>query len=249
VYSSGSIFKRKKKANADPNQSDWRDTDIQIDGPVVAEFQKLFLATWNKQNGPALAERNYFPALTAQGQDIVRAIGSTPDGPKSLMHLTLVSAVGNAQTTVQITTAYFVPDPALLTALVNAAQRGVEVTLILPSRTDSSLVFHAGRSHYTELLQGGVKIYERLGALLHAKTISIDGVWSTVGSTNLDWRSLHDNEEINAVIVGHDFATVMQTMFAKDLQVSSEVVLDKWEKRPPSMRIKEWFSRLLGWLL
>jgi cardiolipin synthase A/B len=111
------------------------------------------------------------------------------------------------------------------------------------------LVFHAGRSHYAELLEGGVKIHERRGALLHSKTAVIDGVWSTVGSTNLDWRSFLDNDEINAVVLGRDFGRKMQTMFAVDLDSSDTIELDAWERRPLLFRLKEWAARVWGRLL
>jgi cardiolipin synthase A/B len=127
------------------------------------------------------------------------------------------AAVGDrhAEQQVHITNAYFVPDPQLLKALTDAARRGVEVKLVLPSHTDSWAVFHAGRSHYSKLLRAGVKIYERRGAVMHSKTASIDGVWSTIGSTNLDWRSFLHNDEINAAILGRDFARQMDAMFAR----------------------------------
>ena len=247
VYSSGSVARRTAKAPG--NAVAWRDTHIQIEGPVVGELQKLFLQTWEKQRGNALAARNYFPALTAQGNDIVRAIGSTPDDPYSLIYLTLISAIGNAEQQVYLTNAYFVPDPQLLKSLTDAARRGVDVRLLLPSHSDSAVVFHAGRAHYSTLLEGGVKIYERGGALLHSKTAVIDGVWSTVGSTNLDWRSFLDNDEVNAVILGREFARQMQTMFARDLEASQSIELETWGRRPLSFRLKEWMARLWGRLL
>ena len=224
----------------------WRDTDLQIEGPVVAELQKLFMSTWDKQRGKALPARNYLPELKAQGSDIVRSIGSSYDDPFSLMYLTLISAIGNAEKQVYLTHAYFVPDAQLLKALTDAAARGVDVRLILPSRTDSNLVFHAGRSHYSHLLEAGVKLYERQDALLHAKTAVIDGVWSTVGSSNLDWRSSMDNDEINAVILGRDFAQKMQVMFEADLKASKAIDLPTWQHRALSDRIKEWTARLMG---
>jgi cardiolipin synthase A/B len=247
VYSSGSGARRSRKAAA--NTLAWRDTDLQIEGPVVAELQKLFLDTWKKQQGRPLLPKAYFPALTEQGKDIVRAIGSTPDDPYSLFYLTLISAIGNAEKQINLTQAYFVPDPQLLKALIDAAGRGVEVTLILPSRSDSELVFHAGRAHYASLLKAGVRVYERRDALLHAKTVSIDGVWSSIGSSNLDWRSFLDNDEINAVVLGREFAGQMQAMFARDLDASERIDPVRWEHRPLLLRFKEWGASLLQRLL
>ena len=247
VYSLGSVAKRPAKAAADTVE--WRDTHIQIEGPVVGELQKLFMETWEKQRGKPLAQKDYFPALRAQGNEIVRAIGSTPDDPYSLIYLTLISAIGNAEKQVYLTNAYFVPDPQLLKSLIDAAGRGVDVKLVLPSHSDSAVVFHAGRSHYSSLLEGGVKLYERNGALLHSKTAVIDGVWSTVGSTNLDWRSFLDNDEINAVILGREFAQKMQAQFARDLAASEAIDLESWERRPLSFRFKEWMARLWERLL
>ena len=251
VYSSGSVLHRAGKGTgeASTNSVAWRDTDLQIEGPVVAELQKLFMATWEKQRGKPLALRDYFPQLKPQGNDIVRVIGSTFNDPYSLMYLTLISAIGNAEKQVYLTNAYFVPDPQLLKSLTDAAARGVDVRLILPGYSDSALVFNAGRSHYTSLLEGGVKLYERKGALLHSKTAVIDGVWSTVGSTNLDWRSFLDNDEVDAVILGREFALKMQTNFTKDLEASQAIDLESWQHRPLLFRFKEWMARLWGRLL
>src|SRR5262249_37835748 len=149
---------------------------------------------WVKQTDAPISDRRYFPPLKAAGNQVVRAIGASAEDPYSAIYVTLVSAITSAEKTVHLTNAYFVPDPQLLEALIDAARRGVEVKLILPSHSDSSLVFHAGRSHYDALLAAGVRIYERQGALLHSKTATIDGVWSTIGSTNLDWRSFLHND-------------------------------------------------------
>lgn len=243
VYSSGSVIRRKPKPTT--NHIEWRDTDLQLEGPVVAELQKLFLESRQKQGGEALPtadNANLFPPLGAPGKDIVRAIGSTPDDPYSLIYLTLISAIGNAEREVHLTQAYFVPDVQLLAALIDAARRGVDVKLILPSHTDSTLTFHAGRGHYTTLLDAGVKIYERRGALLHAKTIMVDGVWSSVGSTNLDWRSFIDNDEVNAVVIGRDFAAQMSAMFAADLAASDAIEPAAWKQRSLRLRLHEWMA-------
>ena len=124
-YSSGPSMRAARKPGA--NALGWRDTHLQIEGPVVAEFQKLFMDTWSKQKGPPLAEKNHFPTLDKQGDDIVRAIGSASADPHSLIYLTLLSAIANAEQRVYLTNAYFVPDPQLLKALTDAAQRGVDV--------------------------------------------------------------------------------------------------------------------------
>jgi cardiolipin synthase len=221
----------------------WRDTDLQITGPVVAEFQKLFVGTWEAQEGPALRPMKYFPRLKNAGRDVVRAIGSTPDESFSQIYATLLSAIGSAETSVYITNAYFVPDPQLLDALEASAGRGVDVTLILPSATDSWLVFHAGRRHYDRLLRAGVKIFERQGALLHSKTALIDGVWTTVGSTNLDWRSFLHNQELNAVVLGQEFGKQVGEMFEQDLAQSKAVLLAEWRRRPLQLRAKELYAR------
>jgi len=221
----------------------WRDTDVQLRGPVVADLQRLFLTTWENQKGQPPAARNYFPKPESAGRQVVRAIGSTPDEPYSQIYATLLSAIGSAETSVRLTNAYFVPDPQLLSALEEAAGRGVDVTLILPGRTDSWLVFHAGRRHYDRLLRAGVKIYERRGAILHSKTALIDGVWATIGSTNLDWRSFLHNHELNAVVLGTGFGNQVQAMFDKDLADSDQVMIEQWQRRPIGMRLKETFAR------
>jgi cardiolipin synthase len=247
VYSSGSAVGKPGKP-AEQGVA-WRDTHLQIDGPVVAELQKLFLQTWTKQRGPPLAARDYLPDLKPHGAEMVRAVGSTPDDPYSLMYLTLISAIGNAEREVSLANAYFVPDAQLLKALTDAAGRGVEVKLLLPSQTDSGMAFHAGRSHYTRLLEGGVRIYERDGMLLHAKTAVIDGLWSTVGSSNLDWRSFLDNDEVNAVVIGREFGRRMQSAFAADLAASHAIELASWRQRPLLFRLQEWGARLWARLL
>lgn len=247
VYSSGSFSQRSKIRPDD--KLPWRDTDLRLEGPVVAELQKLFIETWEKQKDAPLAKRNYFPTIKLKGKEVVRAIGSSPDDPYSLIYATLISALRSAQTEILLTNAYFAPDQQLLKELKEAAARGVDVKLIVPSSTDSWLVFHAGRTRYNELLEAGVKIYERHGVLLHVKTAVIDGVWSTVGSTNLDWRSFVHNQEVNAVVLGTEFGDKMRAVFAVDLAKSDEITLDQWRHRPLKVKAMELFGRLwLYWL-
>ncbi|MEO8081323.1 MAG: phospholipase D-like domain-containing protein [Caldimonas sp.] len=247
VYSGGSSVSRPTpSAGSKPGAKDlpWRDTDLQIEGPAVDELQRLFDETWAAQKGPALASVAA-PASSANvGKEVVRVIGSKPEDPYSQIYVALVSAINSAETEILLTNAYFVPDPQLLQALVDAAGRGVRVKMIVPGTTDSSLVFHAGRAHYDPLLRGGVKLYERREALLHAKTAVIDGVWSTVGSTNLDWRSFLHNQEVTAVVLGAGFGDRMRAAFEHDLAVSDEITLQVWESRSLATRVKEAFARL-----
>jgi cardiolipin synthase len=242
VYSSGSSVRR--RSTGTNGKQPWRDTHLQIDGPAVAELQKLFIETWDKQKGETLAQRAYFPPLQPVGNEVVHAIGSSPDDAYSLIYATLISAINSAEREVLLTNAYFVPDPQLVASLKDAVARGVDVKLILPARTDSALVFHAGRSHYSELLQGGIKIYERKNALLHAKTALIDGVWSTVGSTNLDWRSFLHNQELNAVVLGAEFGQRMRKAFDEDVAQSQQITLEEWDRRSLDLHVKEMFGRL-----
>ena len=215
-------------------QMPWRDTDVQIEGPAVAEFQKLFLDTWQRQKGAILSERNYFPALKEEGNALVGVLGSTPGEANRLTFIMYVAAITFAENSLHMTNAYFVPDTQTVEALTDAAKRGVDVKIILPGTTDSSLVQYAGQYYYSDLLKSGVKLYKRRNALLHAKTLVIDGVWSTVGSTNMDFWSFSSNDEVNAVILSREFATEMEKMFAQDLAESDQIRWEEWKKRPLS---------------
>ncbi len=240
----GSSGRADRSGKKDAKELPWRDTDLQVTGPVVADLQKFFLDTWEAQKGDPLPARDYFPKLQDRGKEVVRAIASAPTDPYSLIYTTFISAINSAESEILLTNAYFVPDPQLMDALVGAVQRGVDVKMILPSTTDSWLVFHAGRAHYDRLLEGGVKLYERQDVLLHAKTALIDGVWSTVGSTNLDWRSFLHNQEVNVVVLGPEFGRRMRASFDRDLAASRQITLDAWRHRPIDVRVKELFGRM-----
>jgi cardiolipin synthase A/B len=227
----------------------WRDTDVQIEGPAVAEFQKLFLDTWHREKGPKLADRHYFPPLKDEGNALIKVVGNTPGEKNRLTFIMYVSAITFAEHYVHLTNAFFVPDRQTVDALTGAAGRGVEVKLILPQHSSSWLALAAGRYHYSELLQAGVKLYERRNAMLHAKTAVIDGAWSTVGSTNMDFLSFSKNDEVNAIVLSRGFADAMENMFIKDLKDCDRIQLEKWQQRPFFSRMKEWFAHLFsGWL-
>jgi cardiolipin synthase len=148
-----------------------------------------------------------------------------------------------------MTNAYFVPDRQTVDALTDAAKRGVDVKIILPGTSDSSLVQSAGEYFYSELLRSGVKLYKRRNVLLHSKTLVIDSVWSTVGSTNMDFWSFSSNDEVNAVILSREFAITMEEMFAGDLAQSDQVRWEEWKKRPLRLKIREWFFHLFTYWL
>ena len=164
----------------------WRDTHVQIEGPAAAEFQRLFLDKWAREKGPEPLKKNYLPTLKREGSDLVEVVGSTPGQQNRITYIMYVSAFLFAQNFIHLTNPYFVPDKQTVKAHTDAAHRGVNVKIILPGASDEATVFYAGRSHYTHLLKSGVKLYERRDAMLHAKTAVIDGVWSTIGSTNMD---------------------------------------------------------------
>lgn len=243
VYSSGSSAPRRRRQEPDLKDG-WRDTQIELRGPAVAEFQKLFADTWTQQKGEPLPPREYFPRLERQSNKLVRVIGSSPADAINLIYIELLSAISSAERSVHLTMAYFVPDEQVMKALREAAQRGVDVTLILPGLSDFKVVLEAGRSYYADLLDSGVKIYERRDAMLHAKTAVIDGVWATVGSANMDMRSFLHNNEVNAVVLGEEFGAQMESMFRTDLVRCTPITRESWASRPAGERLKEWLARM-----
>lgn len=251
VYGKSSIFgsRHRKKQPADSDEAAWRDTHMQIEGPAVAEFQKLFLDTWRRKTGESLSDAHYFPPLKREGSALVRAIGSTPEQADYTIYKTYISALSSADRYAHLTTAYFVPDRQMVQAMVDAAKRGVDVKIIFPSFSDVSLVLYAGRSYYAELLAAGIKVYERRIAMLHAKTAVIDGVWSTIGSTNLDIRSFLHNDEINAVVLDSDFAQRMEALFQLDLDESDRITPAQWDARGFMERLREAAGRALAYWL
>jgi len=241
VYSAGSFGSaRTRSASKDEG---WRDTHIATRGPIVAEFQRLYLEAWARQGceGPAAAA--YFPRLGERGSWTMRLVANDPESGASEMYVALHSAIANATDKAWLTYGYFVPDPETVQTLTRAASRGVDVRLVLPGFSDFWAPLYAGRSHYEELLASGVRIFERRDALLHAKTAVIDGVWSSVGSTNLDWRSFVHNYEADVIVLGEPFAREMERLFALDVDASYEITPDAWRSRGLVSRAREWFAR------
>jgi cardiolipin synthase len=228
----------------------WRDTHVQMEGPVAAQFQKLFLQTWERAGGKLDGgSAHYFPPLAPSGAELVAAVATSGGDRETAIYDTYAAAIGHASRRLWMTQAYFAPDPALRRALIAAAVRGVDVRVIVPSFSDSALIFHASRADYEELLAGGVRIYEQRYAMLHAKTMVIDTALSMVGSANFDIRSFLHNNEVNAVIVGSEFAERMEALFDRDLRDTRELQLTAWRKRPWLDRFKEFTSSLFSYWL
>ena len=247
VYSSGS-FGSGRPRSAQP--APWRDTHIEVRGPAVADLQRNFIDSWRAQKCAELVDdSNAFPKLADAGQRAVRILTGSASQEAPVLYIALLSAFQEAQKSITVTCAYFVPDPLLMEALTGAARRGVDVRLMLPSFSDFWAPLAAGRSHYTELLSAGVRIYERKEALLHAKTASVDGVWSTIGSTNLDWRSFIHNEEANVVVFDDAFGGELNWLFERDVQHAVEISSDAWAQRGVGPRLREWLARRFEYFL
>ena len=249
VYSVGS-FKRRPTAEEQAKESGWRDTQLRLRGPAAAVLDDMVRQTWQAQGCagdlPALAPD---PPAGRAGSQVVRIVAARPDASYSQIYALLLSAIDASDRSVYLTMAYFAPGQEMVDALCDAAKRGVDVKLVLPSVSDFSPVLHAGRSHYQRMLAAGVQLHELKNAVLHAKTAVIDGVVSTVGSSNMDWRSFSSNAEVNAVVLGEDFGDAMVRMFRQDLAASNAITPQAWAERPMLQRAKEtlarWFERLL----
>jgi cardiolipin synthase len=244
-YSHSSPFRSK---SPDSNSTGWRDTHLQIEGPAVAALQWMFLDNWASQNEGDLPERDYFPTLTAAGDKVLRVLRSQPGSNREIFKAYFV-AIQGASKSIHLTAAYFVPDVQILSALLRAAKRGVDVKIILPSISDSWLVSNASHSYYAQMLEAGIKVYELKASLLHAKTAVIDGSWSTIGSTNMDTRSFLHNKEVNVVVMGDEFGKELEDAFRDDLKNSNEIDLKTWKHRPEGQKVREWLARLLSYWL
>jgi cardiolipin synthase len=218
----------------------WRDTHIEIRGTASRHLEELFRGTWRDAECSADAAPTAGTRPVEAGDTLVQIVASTPDDDTNEIYAMLLSVLAYAQRSVDVTMAYFVPDDTLEKAIKDAARRGVTVRIILPSYSDFSGVFYAGRAHYDELLEAGVKLYELENAFLHSKSIVVDGVWSSIGSTNFDWRSFVHNKEINVCVIGEEFAAQMAKMFETDLADSKEITEATWKKRGFRERFKEW---------
>jgi cardiolipin synthase len=249
AYASGSGVARRRADKERGKKEAWRDTHVQAEGPVVTQFQRLFLDAWALQDCGAAAGARYFPPLERRGGKPMQLVRSDPDTAKSEMYVTLLWAIAGARSRVWLTIGYFVPDPQTKKTLIDAASRGVDVRLVLPGFSDFWAPVYAGRSHYEELLAGGVRIYEWREALMHAKTAVIDSVWTSIGSTNLDWRSFVHNYEADLIVYDAAFARELERLFRLDVEASVEIAQESWKRRGVAERLKEWLARQWEYLL
>ena len=228
---------------------DWRDLSVRIEGPAVAQLQGLFLGHWRSEGGPPLDQAGFFPKAKTTGDQIIRIIGSSPQQDFSRYYVTLISAIRSAEQRIWLTTAYFVPTFEEKHALIAAAERGVDVRLMLPAVSDASQAVAVAHSHYGDLLEAGVKIFEIEHVILHSKTVTIDGVWSAIGSSNFDHRSVLFNDEVEAIVLGRKTAGELETVFEQDQASAKEIKLEEWRKRPMTDRVTDFFQRSLQYLL
>jgi cardiolipin synthase A/B len=228
----------------------WHDTDIEISGPVVPELERLFREHWHEQEGVSfVTEVDPDPPSQPPGDEVVRILGSSPAKLKRRYYVAVISAIRNAESTIWITGAYFVPTHQEKENLMAAARRGVDVRLLLPSRSDSSPALAVQHSHYEDLLRAGVKIYERDDGILHSKSMVIDQVWSIVGSSNFDHRSVLFNDEVDAVVLGKETGVKLAADFQADLQHAHAIDLQQWRHRSALEHLRESFWKLWETLL
>jgi cardiolipin synthase A/B len=205
----------------------WRDNHYKVTGPVVAQLQATFMDNWLKTRGEVLHGPEYFPALAPTGPYAAQAFKSSPRGGDMDIHLMYMLAIASAKRSLLIENAYFLPDTLMRKELVSAAKRGAKVEIVIPGKhIDQKAVRIASRKHWPELLKAGVKIYEYQPAMVHVKLMIVDGAFVSVGSGNLDLRSLRLNDEANMNVLSSSFAAEQAKLFETDKRRSREITLD-----------------------
>jgi cardiolipin synthase A/B len=225
----------------------WRDTHVLVRGPVVRGMQGAFAENWLEATGEVLAGEDYLPNIEprhggARIQCVRSSAGVGDTNVEALYYLALASA-GRS---VDLTAAYFVPRPAFVEALVMASERGAAVRVLVPGpHIDKEFVRVAGRAAYKELLEAGVELFEYQPTMLHAKSMVIDGAWSSVGTVNFDNRSFQLHDEITLCVWGEELAGELTATFDRDVERAERIELERWKSRRPRQRLAESASRLL----
>jgi cardiolipin synthase len=231
-------------ADGNTQNAYWRDDAIRIEGPAVAELQKLFFGTWREQNGPPADPADYFPSLPRVGVQTIRIIGSSPGSRQPLYYASALTAMRNARRRVWLCSGYFVPPHQEREELARIARAGLDVRIVAPAFSDVQSAVFAARAAYGDLLEAGAHIYEMHDAVLHAKLAVVDDTWAVIGSSNLDRRSVVFNNEVDAVILGHDTAGQVERLMRRYMDASREVDLARWRQRSWHERTQEWKARL-----
>ena len=227
------------------NKKEWHDSGVRVTGPVVAQMQSIFSEDWTFTTGEILAGDTFYPKMDSTGTMQAQAIKSSKGDASSLPKMLYFMAIQSARTSIHIQNAYFLPDAQIRKALAEAAKRGVEVKVIVPgTEIDVPMVRLASRHHYGSMLKGGVKIYEYQPTMLHDKTLIVDGLFTTIGSINVDVRSMSKNAEESLSFYDQPFAELMEAMFQRNLKRSHEVTYDAWHHRGVTTRTFE----LMSWV-
>ena len=225
----------------------WRDSHYRIEGPAVAQMQAAFLDNWIKTTGTVLQGDAYFPALDDRGDAEAQVFTASPSGGGDSMLLMYLMAITAARKTIDLSAAYFVPDPLTRAALKDALQRGVRVRIIVPGEhIDTEVVRKASRAGWGGLLEAGARIHEYQPTMFHCKTLIVDGLLVSVGSTNFDNRSFRLNEEANLNIYDSDFAGRATAVFEDDLKHARQISYEEWANRPWREKLLEKASALLS---
>ena len=224
----------------------WRDTHVRVRGPIVRGLQGAFAENWLEATGDVLVGPDYLPELEPVSDDgAMQVVRSTAEVGDTNVEALYFLAIACATKTLHLTSAYFAPRPAFVETLTDAAQRGVDVRVLVPGpHMDKEFVRLAGRSVYEELLEGGVRIYEFCPTMIHAKTLTIDGAWSSVGSVNFDNRSFQLQDEVTLCVSSRAFAGQLDAQFERDLERSEEIDLERWNDRSLPARASEAVTRL-----
>lgn len=224
----------------------WRDSNVRFAGPAVIQLQAAFAVAWAEATGELLTGRFFFgtpPAPDTSRKQIAGLMFSAPTEGGTPGERLIALSIAGAKQRLYITNAYFIPDADQRSFLIKAAQRGVDVRVLTAGpKTDVRTVRHAGHSSYEALLRGGVRIYEYAPAMLHAKTMVVDGVWSTIGSMNFDNRSLALNDESNLLVSDSAFARTMEAQFFDDLRYAREYKLGSFSRRPVYHKVLDWMA-------
>ncbi|MBU5611330.1 cardiolipin synthase [Geomonas azotofigens] len=223
-----------------------KDLHFQVTGPVVADLQRTFLEDWHFAKGKQLTDPRYFPDLQETGTALVRAVSDGPDKEFRKLNWIILGALSCARRTVTIVTPYFIPDRALISALITAALRGVEITLVLPEFNNLPYLQWASNSYLWELLQQGVRIYAQPAPFVHTKFMVVDRSWSLIGSANLDPRSLRLNFEFNLEVYDLNFAAQLEDRCLATLLLSREITLAEMDARPLPVKLRDAAAKLFS---